>query len=61
MWYGFVINDESIKLMQPGTLVSCTISFINHDRAKEAFCSGASIPFGDGASTKGVIRIVRLD
>jgi len=61
LWYGFVINDEFIDVVQPGTLASCTISFLNHDGAKEAFCSGASILFGDGASTKGVIRIVSLD
>lgn len=37
MWYGFVLNDRDITRIRPGTRTHCTISFINHDGAKEAF------------------------
>lgn len=61
MWYGFVLNDDSIERLQPGTSHFCTISFISHDSAKEAFVSGSSALFGDGSSTKGVVRIVSFE
>lgn len=61
MWYGFVLNDESISRISPGTTVNCTISFINHAGAQEAFERGVTVPFGDGASTKGVLRFIGFD
>ncbi|MEN5425630.1 hypothetical protein ABE522_04520 [Stenotrophomonas pennii] len=61
MWYGFVLNDDSIERLLPGTSNLCTISFISHDSAKEALVIGSSALFGDGTSTKGVIRIVSFD
>jgi hypothetical protein len=61
MWYGFVLNDDSIERLQPGTSHFCTISFISHDSATEAFANGSSALFGDGSSTKGVFRIVSFE
>lgn len=61
MWYGFVINDASIESIQSGTKVTCTISFITHESAREAFSAGASVLFGDSVSTKGVIRIIGFE
>ena len=57
MWYGFVLNDASASVIESGTSVACAISFINHDDATTALHCGASFLFGDGVSTKGVIRI----
>jgi hypothetical protein len=37
MWYSFVLNDRAITRIMPGTRAHCTISFINHDGAKEVF------------------------
>lgn len=61
MWYGFVLNDQAVSVIEPGTSLTCTISFINHDGATDALQVGASSLFGDGASTKGVIKIVCLE
>lgn len=61
MWYGFVLNDPAMPVIEPGATVTCTISFLNHDGAIEALHGGASVLFGDGSSTKGVIKIVSLD
>lgn len=61
MWYGFVLNDRGITRITPGTRAHCTISFINHDGAKEVFPCGTVAAFGDGSSTKGLIRIIRFD
>lgn len=61
MWYGFVLNDCGITRITPGTRAHCTISFINHDGAKEVFPCGTVAAFGDGSSTKGLIRIIRFD
>lgn len=61
MWFGFVLNDPSIRVIEPGTAVTCTISFINHDGATEALHVGSSSLFGDGVATRGVIKIVNLD
>lgn len=61
MWYGFAMNDPAVPVIEPGTTVTCTISFINHDGAAEALHSGASFLFGDGASTRGVVKILSFD
>lgn len=61
IWYGFVLNDPSVDVIEPGTSVKCTISFINHDGATAALHCGASFLFGDGSSTRGVIRIANPD
>ena len=61
MWYSFVLNDRTMNRIRPGTRTNCTISFINHDGAKEAFPCGTLAAFGDGSSTKGLIRIIRFD
>lgn len=60
-WYSFVLNDRTMTLIRPGTRTNCTISFINHDGAKEAFPCGTLAAFGDGSSTRGLIRIIRFD
>jgi len=61
MWYGFVIKDSTIDLIEPGKTETCSISFLNHEGAKDVFECGASILFGDGAVTKGVLRILSFD
>lgn len=61
VWYGFVMNDESVKRIAPGSFVVCCVSFLNHDGAREVFPVGASILFGDGFSSRGVIRITGFD
>jgi len=61
MWYSFVLNDRAITRIHPGTRTICTISFINYDGAKEAFPCGTLAAFGDGSSTRGLIRIIRFD
>ncbi|HIE0128361.1 TPA: hypothetical protein ACXI73_003485 [Stenotrophomonas maltophilia] len=61
MWYSFVLNDRDITRITPGTRAHCTISFINHDGAKEVFHCGTVAAFGDGSSTRGLIRIIRFD
>lgn len=60
-WYSFVLNDRTMTRIRPGTRTNCTISFINHDGAKEAFPYGTLAAFGDGSSTRGLIRIIRFD
>lgn len=60
MWYSFVLNDRAITRIRPGTRTNCTISFINYEGAKEVFTCGTSAAFGDGSSTRGLIRIIRL-
>jgi len=57
-WYTFVINDRIVKKISPGQTVSCAISFVNHEDAAVIFHPSASILFGDGVCTRGVIRIV---
>ncbi|HFF2829127.1 TPA: hypothetical protein ACGCD9_003044 [Stenotrophomonas maltophilia] len=69
MWYSFVLNDRAITRIAPGTRARghagtrahCTISFVNHDGAKEVFRCGTVAAFGDGSSTRGLIRIIRFD
>lgn len=61
VWYSFVLNDRDITHITPGTRAHCTISFINHDGAKEVFPCGTVAAFGDGSSTRGLIRIIRFD
>ena len=61
IWYSFVLNDRAITRLHPGTRINCTISFINYDGAKEAFPCGTVAAFGDGSSTRGLIRIIRFD
>ncbi len=61
MWYSFVLNDRAITRIAPGTRAHCTISFVNHDGAKEVFRCGTVAAFGDGSSTRGLIRIIRFD
>jgi hypothetical protein len=61
MWYSFVLNDRAITRITPGTRAHCTISFVNHDGAKEVFQCGTVAAFGDGSATKGLIRIIRFD
>lgn len=61
MWYGFVLNDRAIARIRPGTRTNCTISFINYEGAKEVFTCGTLAAFGDGSSTRGLIRIIRFD
>lgn len=61
MWYSFVLNDRAVTRITPGTRAHCTISFINHDGAKEVFPCGTVAAFGDGSSTRGLIRIIRFD
>lgn len=61
VWYSFVLNDRDITRITPGTRAHCTISFINHDGAKEVFPCGTVAAFGDGSSTRGLIRIIRFD
>jgi len=55
------MNDPAVPVIEPGTTVTCTISFINHDGAAEALHSGASFLFGDGAATRGVVKILSFD
>lgn len=57
LWYGFVINDSAIDVILPGQTVTCVVSFLNHEDAQHAFPPGASILFGDGVSTRGVLRL----
>ncbi len=61
MWYSFVLNDRAITRIRPGTRIHCTISFINYEGANEAFLCGTLAAFGDGSSTRGLIRIIRFD
>ncbi|AVH92862.1 hypothetical protein AL480_19405 [Stenotrophomonas maltophilia] len=61
MWYSFVLNDRAITRIRPGTRTNCTISFVNHDGANEVFPCGTVAAFGDGSSTRGLIRIIRFD
>lgn len=61
MWYSFVLNDRAITHIAPGTRAHCTISFVNHDGAKEVFRCGTVAAFGDGSATRGLIRIIRFD
>ena len=61
MWYSFVLNDRAIARIRPGTRANCTISFINYEGGKEVFTCGTLAAFGDGSSTKGLIRIIRFD
>ncbi|MDY0981729.1 MULTISPECIES: hypothetical protein [Stenotrophomonas] len=56
-WFSFCINDTTVGAVLPGTAVTCSISFINHVEAMEEFPRGASVLFGDGAVTKGVLRL----
>lgn len=58
LWYGFVINDSSVESISPGQSVTCMVSFLNHEDAQNAFPTGASILFGDGFTTRGVMRLV---
>ncbi len=58
LWYGFVINDSTVESISPGQSVTCLVSFLNHEDAQHAFPPGASILFGDGVTTKGVLRLV---
>lgn len=57
LWYGFVINDSTIDVILPGETVTCVVSFLNHEDAQHAFPRGSSILFGDGVSTRGVLRL----
>jgi hypothetical protein len=61
MWYSFVLNDRAITRVAPGTRAHCTISFVNHDGAKEVFRCGTVAAFGNGSVTRGLIRIIRFD
>jgi len=61
LWYSFVLNDRVVTRITPGTRAHCTISFVNHDGAKEVFPCGTVAAFGDGSSTRGLIRIIRFD
>jgi len=61
MWYSFVLNCRVITRITPETRSHCTISFINHDDAKEVFPCGTVAAFGDRSSTRGLIRIIRFD
>jgi len=61
MWYSFAMNDPAVTVIEPGTTVTCIISFINHDGAIQAMHRGASVLFGDGACTRGVIKIISFD
>lgn len=61
MWYGFVINDSTVDVIEPGRSAICRISFLNHEGAKEVFQCGSSILFGDGSVTRGVLRIFAFD
>nr|WP_313225669.1 hypothetical protein [Stenotrophomonas pavanii] len=57
LWYGFVINDSTVDVILPDERVACVVSFLNHEDAQHAFPRGASILFGDGVSTRGVLRL----
>jgi len=57
MWFSFCINDTTVVAVLPGTAVTCNISFINHVDAMQEFPRGASVLFGDGVATKGVLRL----
>ena len=61
MWYSFVLNDRTITRITPGTRAHSTISFINHDGAKEALPDGTVAAFGNGSARRGLIRIIRFD
>ncbi|MGH8039149.1 MAG: hypothetical protein ACREPD_15525 [Stenotrophomonas sp.] len=61
VWYEFVLNDLHIDRVLPGQSVSCDVSFLDHEGAKMRFHRGASVIFGDGAATKGVIRVISFD
>ncbi len=61
MWYSFVLNDTSIDPILPGQATTCLVSFVNSEEAREAFPMTASILFGDGAVTKGTLRILSFD
>lgn len=56
-WFSFCINDTTVAAVLPGTAVTCNISFINHVDAMGEFPRGASVLFGDGVVTKGVLRL----
>lgn len=58
LWYGFVINDNAVESLLPGQSVTCMVSFLNHEGAQHAFPPGASILFGDGCITKGVLKLI---
>lgn len=60
-WYGFVLNDSSVDVINPGQTVSCWVSFFNDVDSVSAFPIGASALFGDGVSTRGVIRIKAIE
>ncbi|OEY99813.1 hypothetical protein BIY45_14845 [Stenotrophomonas sp. BIIR7] len=59
LWFGFVINDSSVESISPGQTVQCTVSFLNHEDAQHIFPAGASILFGDGIITKGVLKLLQ--
>lgn len=61
IWFGFVINDSDIKTLQPGEEVTCWVSLFNHEGALESFPRGASLLFGDGVATRGVVKIFSLE
>lgn len=51
------MRQNTVDVILPGERVACVVSFLNHEDAQHAFPRGASILFGDGVSTRGVLRL----
>lgn len=55
LWYGFVITESRVDILNPGGSAVVTIAFLNELGAGSVFPLNASILFGDGVNSRGYV------
>lgn len=57
LWYGFIVSEALVSEIVPGCTARVKLAFLDNDGAMAAFPNNASVLFGDGVASQGVLVI----
>lgn len=60
MWFGFVVREARDARITPGSTARVKLAFLDPEGARNALPNNASILFGDGVVSRGVLTLREL-